>query len=176
MTHRRDPLHPLDALNQSCKAFPGGIEVLALRRGVSAPTLYKKLEHRNTTHNLGYADELSDLLYELQAAGVPDWDATLHALCHRHGGVYVRLPDLPADANGQATRLTEQILRIVKEQGDVAAVLSDALSNDGEIDDKEIKRFEEQHSEAIAALVALGEMVRSKHAASRKTHRMVVAA
>lgn len=175
MTHRRDPLHPLDALNQSCKDFPGGIEVLALRRGVSAPTLYKKLEHRNSTHNLGYADELSDLLFELQAAGVPGWDATLHALCHRHGGVYVRLPELPADASGQATMLTEQILRIVKEQGDVAAVLSEALSNDGEIDDKEIKRFEEQHSEAIAALVALGEMVRSRHAATRKV-RVAVAA
>lgn len=175
MTHRRDPLHPLDALNQSCKAFPGGIEVLALRRGIGAPTLYKKLEHRNSTHNLGYADELSDLLFELQAAGVPGWDSTLHALCHRHGGVYVRLPDLPVDASGQATMLTEQILRIVKEQGDVAAVLSDALSNDGEIDDKEIKRFEQQHAEAVSALVALGQMVRSKHAAARKARKKVPA-
>jgi len=175
MTHRRDPLHPLDALNQSCKSFPGGIEVLALRRGVSAPTLYKKLEHRNSTHNLGYADELSDLLFELQAAGVQGWDDTLHALCHRHGGVYVRLPELPADASGQATALTEMVLRIVKEQGDVAAVLSEALSNDGEIDDKEIARFEQQHSEAVSALVALGEMVRSRHGAARKV-RVAVAA
>ena len=172
MTHRRDPLHPLDALNQSCKAFPGGIEKLAHRRGISVQTLYKKLEHRVSTHNLGYADELSDLLHELQAAGVRDWDATLHALCHRHGGVYVRLPELPADANGQATMLTEQILRTVKEQGDVAAVLSEALGNDGAIDAKEIKRFEQQHAEAIAALVALGEMVRSQHEAARKAGRV----
>lgn len=172
MTHRRDPLHPLDALNQACKLFPGGIEALAQRRGVGVQTMYKKLEHRIDSHSIRYDDELSDLLFQLQAARVPTWDSTLQALAHRHGGVFVRLPSLGDDADGQAHMLTEQVLRIVKEQGDVAAVLSDAIQNDGAIDGKEFKRFEQQHQEAIAALVALGEMVKSLHEQARRAGRV----
>lgn len=170
MTHKRDPLHPLDALNAACKAYPGGIELLARDRGVSPPTMYKKLEKRCDSHGIRYDDELSDLLFTLQANGVQQWDSTLHALCQRHGGVFVRLPEL--DDSQRGNKLTEQMLRIVKEQGEVAAVLVESLANDGRIDASEARRFEEQHAEALAAMVSLGEMVKRLHAEARRAGRM----
>lgn len=171
--HSKDPLHPLDALSQSCAKFPeGGIDALAKLRGVSTATMYKKLQKRIDTHRIGYDEELSDILRQLQAAGVTCWDRTLHALCHRHGGVFVRLPDSANDLHGHASMVTSQVLKIVKEQGEVAAVLSEALFGDGDIDSKELKAFNQQHEEAVAALIGLGEMVRSLHQQAVKAGRV----
>ena len=172
MTHERDPLHPLDALNLSCKQYPGGVDGLAKRLGVATATMYKKLDYRVDSHVIRYDGELSDLLFELKHAGVPTWDRTLHALCHQHGGVFVRLPDMTNDLHGHAQLVTTQVLKIVKEQGEVASVLCDALYGDGDIDSKELKAFNQQHEEAVAALVALGEMVKSLHEQARKAGRV----
>lgn len=169
MPYARDPLHPLDALYQACRAYPGGIRGLARKRQCNEATLYKKLEWRNETHRLSY-EEASEILDDLQAAGVSSWDATLHALCHRHGGVFVRLPEVGEKGAGAA--LQEHILRVVKEHGDVAAVLSQALADDGDIDSKEFAAFETQNAELLAAIAALGELVRSVHQAARKAGRV----
>lgn len=171
--HSKDPQHPLDALSQACANFPdGGIKALAELRGVTKDSLYKKLQKRVDTHRIGYDEELSDILDQLKAGGVKSWDSTLHALCHRHGGVFVRLPDSRDDTLGHGRMITEQLLRMVKEQGDVAAVLVEALNGDGDIDSKELKAFDIQHEEALAAMVALGETVRALNKQAVKAGRV----
>lgn len=154
-------MHPLDVLYQACRAYPGGIEALAARLGKSPSILYNKLRQQVQTHYVGYDDELSEILFCLRDAGVVGWDKTISAFCWRHGFVVVPFPDLGEVSDDE---LMEMVLRVVKEQGDVAAALTAALApnSDGghDISRREFCAIDKEISEAMAALAELRERVK----------------
>jgi len=161
MTKALNPMDPQDALYAAARRFPGGIKRLAELRQTIPARLYEKLDKDNPRNAIQWGPELDDLLDQLRAARTPAWHEPMQAFCYRHGGVFVPLPDEPA--HGGAEMLTDDILEMVKEQGRLAAVISEALANDHEIDSKELLRFQAVHASALATLARMGEHVREMH-------------
>jgi hypothetical protein len=154
-------LDPRDALYAACRVF--GIEKMAMRRGISPPTMYQKLDKDNDKGRICFGPELDEFIDELKAAEVPIWDAPLCALAYRHGGIFVRLPDLGPNASVTANELMQDILHMVQDQGRLATVLSEAVAGDDEIDSKEFEAFETAHASALSTLAKMGEHVRELH-------------
>jgi hypothetical protein len=161
------PLHPLDTLYQACRRYPGGIEALAQRLHMSYDTLRKKLRHQVETHHLAYDEELSEILFCLDEAKVSDWDGTLHALCWRHGGLFVPLPALADGADDEG--MTEAICESVKEHAEAVAAIGESLKPDRQgkrrIDAAEFQYIERQIEEAMGTLVAMRDRARRRHEA-----------
>jgi AraC-like DNA-binding protein len=166
MTCRPVPLHPLDALYQAARRYPGGVEALARRLNMSEPTLYKKLRHQVETHRLAYDDELSELLFCLKEAGVKGWADTLHALLWRHGHVAIALPEMDAAGEG-GEALTAAIVSSVKEHAEAIASIGESLQRDSAISDFELRRIEKEIEEAVVALVGLRDLARKMNEAAR---------
>lgn len=154
-------MDPRDALYAACRVL--GIDKLAMRRGITPPTLYQKLDKDNEKGRICFGPELDEFIDELKAAEVPIWDAPLCALAYRHGGIFVRLPEISEHADATTAELTQDILNMVQDQGRLATVLSDALANDHEIDSKEFESFAKTHAAALATLAKMGEHVRELH-------------
>lgn len=167
MTCMPVPMHPLDSLYQAARQYPGGIEALAARMNMSYDTLRKKLRHQVDTHRLAYDSELSELLHCLEEANIQDWDATLHALCWRHGGLFVPLPRTP-DCLGD-DEITEALVASVKEHAEAIAAIGDSLrvdrSGKRRIDATELRFIEQQIEEAIGALLQMRDQAHRRHAA-----------
>jgi hypothetical protein len=159
MTSRYTEINQHDALYIAARTYPGGIEALSLRMGMSAHVLYKKLRPAVDTHHVNY-EEVSEIVEHLEAAGKADMaDLALQALAWRHGRVTAPLPEVP-QADGA---LLAQVLCILQEEGKLAAALSAALNNDGRIDAREVDALEKGLQQCIAALVVLRNQVRAKH-------------
>jgi len=168
MTYSLNEGHPLDVLYRACKAYPGGIEALALRLKMKESTLYKKLRQQVDTHFVNFDDELSEILFCLKEAKVEGWSDTLRAFCWRHDHIAIPMPDLSAAEDDELSGL---VLRVVKEYGDVASALSQATSGESEekrlITSREFADFDVQVNEAMAALAALRERARASHEAAK---------
>lgn len=166
MTCRPVDMHPLDALYQACRRYPGGIEALAQRVGIKADTLYKKLRMAVDTHHLGYDGELSDVLMCLQEAQVAGWSDTIHAICWRHGHLAVPVPTL--DGHEDAEAFTEGMVRSVKEHAEALAAIGDSLKGgtaaERKVDAREMARIEREVEQAMSALAGLLEDARARHA------------
>lgn len=170
MTCKPVPLHPLDALYQAARKYPGGIEALACRLNMSYDTLRKKLRHQVETHILGYDAELSEILHCLEDARVEGWDATLHALCWRHGGMFLPMPSTQLeDDDVLAVSLAES----VKEHAEAVAAIGESLRPDRDgkrrIDANELRGIDQQIEEAVAALLMLRDHARRRHEADFPT-------
>lgn len=165
MTCRPVPLHPLDALYQAARRYPGGVEALARRLNMSEPTLYKKLRHQVDTHRLAYDDELSEILFCLKEAGVRGWADTLHALLWRHGHVAIQLPDF--DLGEAEDAVTTAIVSSVKEHAEAIASIGESLRGDSVISDLELRRIEKEIEEAMVALVGLRDLARRLNESGR---------
>lgn len=165
MTCKPIPMHPLDALYQAARQYPGGIEALAARLNMSYDTLRKKLRHQVPTHILGYDGELSDLLHCLEEANVQGWNSTLHALCWRHGGLFLPIPQVSADDDDV---LAESIAESVREHAEAVSAIGESLRPDRDgkrrIDAGELREIEQQIEEAMQALVSLRDHARHRHA------------
>lgn len=169
MTCKPVALHPLDALYQSARKYPGGIEALARRLGMSEPTLYKKLRHQVESYHLAYDHELSEILFCLEEARVDGWSGTLHALCWRHGHLAIPVPA----AIGDSDEMTEAIVASVKEHAEAIEEIGKSLRGDKRIDAGELRSIEQQVEEALVALVGLKDLARKRHEADfpGKTHQ-----
>ena len=169
MTKERYALHPLDALDDSIRKYPGGHKALAARMGKSESTLRKELTQGLDTHRIGYEDELSTILFYLEAAKVDDWDSTLHALAYRHNRLLVSIPNVDGQDDDE---LVQMVCAMVKEVGDVGGSLTAAKNERGDgkrcISTREFKDFDVQTEEAMAALAALRERVREEHLEAKK--------
>lgn len=164
MTCRYTEINQHDALYIAARAYPGGIEALALRMGMASHVLYKKLRPAVDTHHVNY-EEVSEIVEHLEAAGKGDMaDLALQAFNWRHGRVTVRLPDVQAEGGA----LFHQVLEIMREEGELASHINDALNNDGKISDDELQTIEKDLQECIEALVVLRNQVRAKHDADVK--------
>lgn len=161
MTLPFTPLHPLDELRRACHQYPGGMEALASRMAIrSVQTLYKKLSTTVPDFHVGYPDELDGLLRCLEEAHVPGWDATIHALCWRYGGVFVRLPEsglLEGEALGQA------VMEVVRDAGAVVSATEEAMRDDRAIDSREFARIDQKFESLASAVAGWRERVKSMH-------------
>jgi hypothetical protein len=162
MTCKPVPGHPLDALYQAARRYPGGIEALAHRLKISEPTLYKKLRHQCDTHHLAYDGELSEILFCLEDAQIAGWADTLHALCWRHGHLAILVP---VHEGGTAGEITAAIVESVKEHAEAIQAIGDSLKRDAQIDAGELLLINKQIEEAMVALVALKDLAQRKHEA-----------
>lgn len=164
MTKERYALHPLDALDDSIRKYPGGHKALSARLGKSESTLRKELTQGLDTHRIGYEDELSKILFCLESAKVSDWADTLHALAYRHHHLMVAIPNVEGHDSDE---LVQMVCQMVKEVGDVGGSLTMAKSTYSEcgkrITTREFNEFDVQVEEAMAALAALRERVREQH-------------
>lgn len=161
MTCRLDQRNPMDALYDRAKKYPGGIEALASRLGVSAKGLYNKFEHNNDTHHLRH-DEFESTIALLAAANVPDAFAPLRALCWRFDHVGVHVPSLSTVPDSDLAR---DVVRVAAETGDVARRADEAIRDDGVIDSREWGEIDREIEEAVRALITMRDHGRAKFAA-----------
>ena len=155
MTYHYSEQSPLDALYIAARKYPGGIEALAARMDVGAPTLYKMLRRDVTTHRLSF-DHFEQIIDLLMSAGCVDAAAIpLRALCWAQGLVAVPLPD----DGCSPTSLLMQVSSTFAEGGEVAGAINDALA-DGVLSAREVDNIHTQIREAMQALAGLAEIVR----------------
>lgn len=130
-----------DAAYRIAHEYPGKVEGLALRMGVSASTLNKKVSPNNTDHKVSVADAVHmqvaanrfDILYAMSAA-----------LEH------VSIP-VPDQDHGQLAR---RLAKVGSEVGDVFRKTEKALA-DGRISPRERRELTKEVTEAITALAAV---------------------
>lgn len=140
-------MDPLDALYLTAHEYPGGVEALARRMGRSPAALRQALLRRYTTHKVQFEDfiRILDLTGDLRA---------LHALCGRHGGIF-----LPVDTSGDTGDLVALLLEKDRRSGDLAAEVHAAIE-DRRVSFNELCRVQS----AIARLQAvLDRIVRFVH-------------
>lgn len=158
MTHRYDDRNPDDALYCAARTYPGGIEALAARMGMSAKVLYKKLGPKVDSHRITF-DEVQLILDYLVEAGMErEVDQVINAFCWRHDRAAVPLPDhFTTDAE-----LFSQVVDILNSNGVLASGLRDALLDD-EISDREMAQFDRDFRTCIMALIRLHASVEVKY-------------
>ncbi len=150
---------PDDALYNLARRYPGKLPALALRLGRQESVLRKQLSPAVYSHHLSPEDFIR--VIELCAeANVPGAYQPLHAMCFRLEHVAVCLPA----ADGDAGELFQQVLMMLRAEGDLAKNIQDSLADDGKIDRRELTEIEEHLEKCIGALATLREQVRAKHA------------
>jgi hypothetical protein len=149
---------PDDALYNLARRYPGKLPALALRLGREESMLRKQLSPSVFTHHLSPEDFIR--IIELCAeVNVPGAYQPLHAMCFRLGHVAVSLPDVASSAG----ELFQQILLMMRAEGDLAKNIQDSLADDGRIDRRELTEIEDHLEKCIGALATLREQVRAKH-------------
>lgn len=146
MTKALNEMDPVDALYAACRQYPDeGIKGLARVRDTTPAGLYQKLDRHNPRGRVGYCEEdLFSLLEQLRARGVPNWNATLVALCARFGAVYVQLPEAGAVGDESAAQLT---LDGVREFSEFMAEFTQDVSRG--MDAKAMERVRKEGHEAL---------------------------
>src|SRR5690242_14530555 len=92
MTRRYSDTNQHDALYTIARAYPGGIEELAARLGVSPNVLRNKLAPGIASHYVSF-EETSQIIHLCHAAGVKGALMPLHALMSRHGMAAFLIPE-----------------------------------------------------------------------------------
>lgn len=148
-----------DALYETARAIPGGVNALAARMSKMPPEkLYKKLRPAATDMQVSF-EEATFIMEVAQESNAPHAVAALEAMAWRLG--YVVVP-MPKNYAGDESELLDSSLRTFKEFGDVAGALQDALRNDKRIDSKELEKIELEIREASSALHALRALVQKR--------------
>ncbi|CAH1387045.1 phage regulatory CII family protein [Candidatus Nitrotoga sp. M5] len=161
MTCALNKLNPLDVLKLSCSHYPGGVEALAARLGMSAAVLRNKLSGGVSTHHLNYPEQVSGILDCLKEAHVPDWDAPAHAFAYRHGFMLVKIPD--ASSTVTSDELALLICKMMSEVGDIARVIAQSLADDQQVSSAEFNKIDVEVKEALTAIALLREKMHEIH-------------
>lgn len=146
-----------DALYIAARKYPGGVEALAARMQLAPSSLYSKLRPGIETHKLN-AEEVIQILELCQDAAVSEVDLAIGAFNWRFGRVAFQIPRHVTDHE----ELTEQLLTVMKSEGDLAADLQEALS-DNKINTREIHSLEKRIQVATESLVQLLEILKERH-------------
>ena len=147
MTHKYLDMNQHDALYKVARAYPGGVEALATRMGISANVLRNKLAPTIATHYPSF-EEVSAIVELCQSAGVADAHLPLHALLVRHGMAAFVVPQ--PDCVG-SDDLSQTVCRVMSQVGAVAAAVSTALM-DGKVSADEADLIEREFHGALSAL------------------------
>ncbi|MEB0137784.1 MULTISPECIES: phage regulatory CII family protein [unclassified Undibacterium] len=149
MTRQYSDMNQHDALYKVARSYPGGLEALATKLGISANVLRNKLAPGIESHYPSF-EEFSQIIELCQAAGVKDAHLPLHALLGRHGlAAFV----VPEPGTVSEDDLSQTVCRVMSRVGNVAAAVSTSLL-DGVITDVEADLIEREFQ---AALTVLGE-------------------
>ncbi|MCU6434223.1 hypothetical protein LPB67_10620 [Undibacterium sp. Jales W-56] len=158
MTRKYSDMNQHDALYKVARAYPGGLEALAVRMEVSVNVLRNKLAPGIESHYPSF-EELSQIVELCSQAGVKDALLPLHALLRRHGMAAFVVPE-PDQISGDD--LSQTVCRVVSQVGSVAAVVSDALL-DGVITAAEADLIEREFQGALTALGEWRARIRAHH-------------
>ncbi len=152
MTCEYQDINQHDALYNLARRYPGGVEALAARMGTTGKALYAKL--RQDPGSAMSFEQATELIELCRGAGVEGWDLPLRAMAWRLAHVAVEIPPVmdPHGASLRVKRLGDHALRVMKESGDVSAELLAALADGQGIDQRELRRIEQQMEEAMAAI------------------------
>lgn len=125
MTHFYSEMHPGDALYIAARQYPGGIDALAVRMGISASTLYKKLSAKVETHFISF-EESQAILWFLREAGKKELvDSVLNAFCWQYDRIVI---ELPVDFATHEL-ISDQFLEITSDHGTLASEIKSAERN-----------------------------------------------
>ena len=149
MTRKYSDMNQHDALYKVARAYPGGLEALATKMGMSVNVLRNKLAPAIESHYPSF-EELSVIIELCHQAGVKDAHLPLHALLSRHGLAAFVVPE-PSEVSKDD--LSQTVCKVMSQVGDVAEAVSEALL-DGVITAAEADLIEREFQ---AALTALGE-------------------
>ena len=149
MTRKYSDMNQHDALYKVARAYPGGLEALATKMGMSVNVLRIKLAPAIESHYPSF-EELSVIIELCHQAGVKDAHLPLHALLGRHGLAAFVVPE-PSEVSKDD--LSQTVCKVMSQVGDVAEAVSEALL-DGVITAAEADLIEREFQ---AALTALGE-------------------
>lgn len=149
MTRKYSDMNQHDALYKVARAYPGGLEALATKMGMSVNVLRNKLAPAIESHYPSF-EELSVIIELCHQAGVKDAHLPLHALLSRHGLAAFVVPEPSAVSKDD---LSQTVCKVMSQVGDVAEAVSESLL-DGVITDAEADLIEREFQ---AALTALGE-------------------
>lgn len=142
-------MSPNDALYLAARSYPGGIEALAVRLGVSVHVLYKQLRPEVDTHLVSF-DRALMILEMLEGAGRKDMaEAVIDSVLWRFDRVAVELPDVEASAGS----LLRQLTRVTGRVGDLASDLDEALADD-RLSARERDQLDADCHACVQALVA----------------------
>ncbi len=147
MTRRYSDMNQHDALYKVARAYPGGVEALALKMEISANVLRNKLAPGIASHYPSF-EEVSEIIELCHAAGVKDALLPLHALLGRHGMAAFLVPE-PAHVSDDD--LSQTVCRVMSQVGSVAEAVSGALM-DGVITSVEADLIEREFQGALTAL------------------------
>ena len=147
-----------DALYNLARNYPGGLKVLAVRMGRQESVLYKQLSPACFTHHVS-PDDFIRVVELCAEANMPGAYQPIHAMCFQLEHVALRLPSGDADSN----ELFAQVLVMLREEGELARNIQDALANNGQIDDRHLSEIEGHMEKCIGALVTLRQEVRMKN-------------
>lgn len=166
MTHQYTEMNPNDALYSVARKYPDGMGDLANLMGMTEGMLRNKVSPKVKTHYTS-VDEFSEIMHLCHEAGVKDSRQPLKALNMKH--------DLVAFERTVPANLTEEqasqiVYRAMKEVGDVAAAVGDAMS-DGKISLQEMDRIEREFQEALTALYQWREFEKKRFEAQANVGR-----
>jgi FAD/FMN-containing dehydrogenase len=146
-----------DALYKQARGYPGGLEALAQRMGISVNVLRNKLSPVIGTHYPSF-EEVSEITELCQEARRDDALFAIRAMNWRHGLVAFQVPTASCLSDDE---LATNIYRVVKEIGEVANSVSGALE-DRKITHAEFDLIERDFAEAMGALITWRERVRAR--------------
>lgn len=123
-------MNPKDAFHQTVHGYPGGVEALAVRIGMTAAVLRNKA-NPNHGYNKPSLDDVD------QVMGITGDHRVLHALAGNHGYVCVRMED---DVAPSDMAVLEIMTKCWSTNGDFGAAVNRALE-DGRITQREIEQI-----------------------------------
>jgi hypothetical protein len=158
MTRKYSDMNQHDALYKIARAYPGGLEALAAKMGVSVNVLRNKLAPGIESHYPSF-EELSVIVEHCDQAGVKDAHMPLHALLSRHGMAAFVVPESNQVSEDD---LSQTVCRVMSRVGDVAEAVSTALL-DGVITDAEADLIEREFQSALTVLGEWRARIRAHH-------------
>lgn len=150
MTKQYTDMNQHDALYKVARQYPGGLEGLAQRMGISVNVLRNKLSPAIDSHYPSF-EEVSEIIEYLVEAKVADALQPAHAFNRRHNLISM---EVPCAAHMSDDQLVQQVCQVMKECGDVASSISMTLA-DRKITPQERDRYKREFREAYAALAQL---------------------
>ncbi|RJG06264.1 hypothetical protein D3870_09790 [Noviherbaspirillum cavernae] len=150
-------MNQADALYTVARAYPGGLEALALRMGMSVNVLRNKLRPSINTHHIN-SEEESLIIEFCEEAKVADALQPLVAKNWRHG--LIAFPRPPVDVLSDDD-LTKALCKAVKEFSDLSSAASETVSHRN-ITHAEMEAIEKEAQEALAAIEELRYRIHSR--------------
>jgi hypothetical protein len=166
MTHRYSTRNQHDLLYEIARAYPGGIEALALRMNTTAKKLYKKLSPKSAERSTT-AEEFSLIVEMCAGANVKNAMSPVEAMCWRHGGVFVPLDSI-ADLSDEGLRKTG--IQTFAQLGNVANLVEAAIEEG--FDDHAMEQIEPAKWKLAASVAAYCKRIKARYEEGRTKRKL----